>query len=958
MSNQEIRNPNTPRQPISPFRITQMRLVGDIFLLAITILFVFPMLDQSSGQIVLGAALGILAGTLIGYQLIRRNQVVTGMGFVIYGLVLGLSTISVFVDGIGLFIWVAIMLITILSVTYAIPARRLVEAIVISFLFATASLIYDLSYRGAEFRLTVPAAYTPVFWVIIAGILVAFLYYFAQQFTYFTLRAKLISSFAAIMLLSLAVLGLLNNARVENILTAEANQSLYNAAEQTEDTLQQFITFNLQTISTESKLPLLREYMALPASEQEALKPQVAATLAALAEKDPDYLVSYALLNANGDVLMDTFGSHMGTNEASLSAFQMAIQANGPIMSDVLIDPFTEQPSLYFSTPMLQEDGNLLGVLRIRYKADILQSLIENNNGRAGENSFAVLFDENLIHLAHGVAPETLFTSVGALDFDTFQRLIDNRRLPNQTAQETFLDLPELQSNLQQLLSSSNDRMYFEAQDIATGDLANQVVVVKMENTNWLVAFFQPQQIYLAPIQQLTNNTVFLSLVSVLGAAVIALALSQVIVNPILNLTNQADKLTEGDFSTRVSVTTDDEIGNLGKTFNSMASQLQNLVNNLENQVASRTRALENRAAQLQAAAEVSRDAISEQALNDLLDRAATLIYERFGYYHVGIYLKDQNEEYAILSASSDTPGQKLIASEHNYRINPDSNVGYAFILGKAILASVEDPTTQPNFHPLLPNSMSQLVLPLNIGSQTIGVLDIHSTNPTAFTNEDVQIFQILADQLAIAIQKAKVQDEMRQALDELENAYGVYTRESWHRFLQSRKNLSGYRYNKRHIEEVFMQPKLVRDAWEQGEKVILHEKSPLDPNSQTTSLAIPLKVRGEVISVINMEFETDDIPPDTSTLINEISDRLSLILENARLIETAQRKVEREQLTSHISNKIRQSLDMDLIIRTTVQEIGESLGLSEVELRLGTEEELNTAPSSKTNGHTEMRRN
>lgn len=958
MSNQEIKTPNTPRQPISPNRIAQMRLVGDLFLLAITIMFVFPVLNQLGGQIVLGAALGILAGTLIGLLYIRREQVITGMGFVIYGLVLGLTIISAFVNGIGLFIWIAIMLITILSVTYAIPARRLIEAIVVSFLFASASLIFDLSFRGAAFRLSVPAAYTPIFWVIIAGILIAFLYYFAQQFAYFTLRAKLISAFAAITLLSLAVLGLLNNARIENILTEEANQSLYNAAAQTEDSLQRFITFNLQTINTEAKLPLLREYMTLSSAEQDPLKPQVAATLEALAEKDPDYLVSYALLNANGDVLMDTFGSHMGAKEAGLSAFQMAVETDGPVMSDVLIDPFTEQPSLYFSTAMLREDGTVLGVLRIRYIADILQSLVENSNGRAGEGSFAVLFDDNLIHLAHGTAPETIFTTVGSLDFDTFQQLIENRRLPEQTAEETFNDLPELQSNLLELLSSSSQRMYFEAQDIATGDLTDQVVVLKMGSPGWLVAFFQPQEIYLAPIQQLTNSTVFLSLVSVLGAAVIALALSQVIVNPILNLTTQANQLTAGDFSTQVEITTDDEIGELGKTFNSMASQLQNLVNNLEIQVASRTRSLENRAAQLQASAEVARDAISEQVLSDLLERAATLIYERFGYYHVGIYLKDKKEEYAILSASSDPPGKKLLASEHSYRVNPDSNVGYSFILGKAILASVEDPTTQPNFHPLLPNSMSQLVLPLNSGNQTIGVVDIHSTNPTAFSEEDIQIFQILADQLAIAIQKAKVQDEMRQALEELETAYGIYTRESWHRFLQARKNLSGYRYNQRHIEEVLMQPEVVRTAWENGDQVVAHQKSPTNPNQQTTSLAIPLKVRGEVIGVINIEFETEDVPPDTRTLINEISERLSLILENARLIESAQRKVEREQLTSHISNKIRQSLDMDLILRTTVQEIGDSLGLSEVELRLGTEEDITTEQSAQTNGHNETRRN
>ena len=85
---------------------------------------------------------------------------------------------------------------------------------------------------------------------------------------------------------------------------------------------------------------------------------------------------------------------------------------------------------------------------------------------------------------------------------------------------------------------------------------------------------------------------------------------------------------------------------------------------------------------------------------------------------------------------------------------------------------------------------------------------------------------------------------------------------------------------------------------------------------------------------------KADRIPLDTSNLIDEISDRLSLILENARLIETAQRQVEREQMTNEIANNMRQSLDMDVVIRTAVQEIGQKLGLREVELRLGSHQQ------------------
>ncbi len=131
-----------------------------------------------------------------------------------------------------------------------------------------------------------------------------------------------------------------------------------------------------------------------------------------------------------------------------------------------------------------------------------------------------------------------------------------------------------------------------------------------------------------------------------------------------------------------------------------------------------------------------------------------------------------------------------------------------------------------------------------------------------------------------------------------------------------------------------------------------------MNPGSKqpTTVLAIPIKVRGTVIGVLDVEFETSKIPADTTNLINEISDRLSLILENARLIETAQRQVQRERLTSEITNSIRQSLDMDIVLRTAVQEIGERLGLTEVELRISDQEQammdgIRPVGSRKTNG-------
>jgi GAF domain-containing protein len=218
------------------------------------------------------------------------------------------------------------------------------------------------------------------------------------------------------------------------------------------------------------------------------------------------------------------------------------------------------------------------------------------------------------------------------------------------------------------------------------------------------------------------------------------------------------------------------------------------------------------------------------------------------------------------------------------------------------------------------------------VAGRTLGVIDIHSSNPTAFSEEEIGIFSTFSDQIAIAIQRTEFSQEIQETLNELESAYGQFTQDSWHQFIKGKPDqYSGYKFRQLSVEPLEDQPAEVVQAWQAGETISLtHEED------GTGIMAIPMKVRGEVIGVLDLEFESDLIPPDTQNLMAEIAERLSLVLENARLVASAQGQVEREQLASHITERISQSLDLDTVLRTATQEIGESLGLAEVEVRLG----------------------
>ncbi|NIV10473.1 MAG: HAMP domain-containing protein, partial [Aliifodinibius sp.] len=590
------------RLPISPKRIASIRVWTDLLIVVVVFIFLSPILETTTARIVLASVTGIFAGSLFGYFLIQRGRTIIGMGFVIYGFLIGLTTIAVYVEGLGPFSIVAMLLVTVISVSYAIPIQRVIEALSAGIALGVFSLVFDINFRGAAFRLAAPPQLTSALWIITLVLVGIIFYFIARQFPFFSLRAKMITSFAVITILALAALGFLNSRSVKRVLTEEANQSLLNAAIQTEETLWQFINLNYQSIETEASLPIMAEYIYALENEEVMIEERLLDTLLALAQKDPDYISSYALLDLLGNVLADTQIDHISANEADLSFFTDTIGKNSTTMSPVEIDPFTFVPSIYFGTPVVSE-GQTIGVLRVRYKADILQNIITRSNNRGGENSFAVLFDENLIHLAHGIAPETIFTTVAPLGNDIFEQLLKERRLPLKTQEETFLDLPDLEKNLLKAQTSPAGMAFFEASDIATGDLINQVVVLNMQDPEWLLAFFQPQEIYLAPIDSLANNTILLGLLSGLGAVVLGIVLTQILTAPILNLTETAEEVSKGNFQAKAQISTEDEIGILGQTFNKMTIQLQNLVTNLENQVEIRTKSLRNQTAQMQASA-------------------------------------------------------------------------------------------------------------------------------------------------------------------------------------------------------------------------------------------------------------------------------------------------------------------------------------------------------------------
>jgi GAF domain-containing protein/HAMP domain-containing protein len=446
------------------------------------------------------------------------------------------------------------------------------------------------------------------------------------------------------------------------------------------------------------------------------------------------------------------------------------------------------------------------------------------------------------------------------------------------------------------------------------------------------IAEVEQQEINLKTFKILVTNGVIGIFTSILAFMIVFIT-SRSISLPLVSLAEKANALASGEFSTRMPVDRHDEIGALSSSFNTMASELQSLIKTLEQKVEDRTRDLQKQANYLRLASEVARDSANARSLNELLNQGAQIILDRFGFYHTGIFLLDEHNQYAILRASPTEPGQEMLARHHKLKVGLEGIVGNVASTGKPRIVLDTDQDAAYFNNPLLPMTRSEIALPLKVNEQLLGVLDVQSEQPEAFSQDDIATLQIMADQLALAIQRVELAEEQSRSLRELEIASRQFTLTNWQSFAQATDFKSGYKFDG-------MQITPVNSFSEENQAILLQGRSFIIPPAKSNdtsgaSLAVPMKLRDQIIGTLLIQFNTETISPETISLIEETASRLAIALDNARLYTETQKFAERERTVSEITARIASSVNIENILRTFVQELGNHIPDSEVTVQL-----------------------
>jgi len=479
--------------------------------------------------------------------------------------------------------------------------------------------------------------------------------------------------------------------------------------------------------------------------------------------------------------------------------------------------------------------------------------------------------------------------------------------------------------------------------------------------------------------QMMLNVAISWGAVLLLVVLGVNFALLRSIAEPLERLTQASTQLAAGRLETRVAIDRADEFGRLAQAFNEMADRLQALYNELEDRVRERTRALQEanyalqrRAIQLEATAEVSRSIISIFNVDELLRKAVDLIRDRFGFYHVGIFLMDEAGEWAVLREATGEAGAQMKAQGHRLQVGETSMVGWTALHRRPRIALDVGEDAVHFANPLLPYTRSEMTLPLMVGGRLLGVLDVQSTEEAAFDEDDIRTLQSMADQLAIAIENARRLSETAALLEATSPIYRFSRRlsttitveEVAETIIQTiaETEADGCVVVEFESSDGAPEALVYRGVWRRDRAPMLR------PGMRITVDEAPLPVSllgqmwvaenaqrdprlpkpaqeflrtADVGALVNIPLRVGDRPigqvlifrllPGPFSLVSlrlyeVISDQAAVALERARLLERMRRRAEQEGALRDIADRITATFDLRTALQTTLQQLGQVL--------------------------------
>ncbi len=597
-------------------------------------------------------------------------------------------------------------------------------------------------------------------------------------------------------------------------------------------------------------------------------------------------------------------------------------------------DESTGKMALMIAAPIMGGDlsnPSFIGVVRTTFDVDVLRNAVQARSGGARttlvDANGMIIAGPNMVRVGKQV-PESWMAWVRSQDAET-----DSERPRWQEAQDEE-GIPIL----------------YGYAPITSASIIHENERAPIYGLDWTLFVHRPQKEAYASVTRTRRVgwlAVALFFVLAMGAA---FAVARTLVTPLAQLVSVTRRMAFGDLSARAEMKRQDEIGELADNFNHMADEIAEIVATLEQRVESRTSELEQRSHYLEASAEVSRAVSSMLDANALIRQVVDLIRERFDLYYVGLFLVDEENVWAVLRAGTGEPGKSMLARQHRIRIG-EGMIGWSVanarprvaleVGGDAVRLATEE----------LPLTRSEAALPLRSRGQVLGAITVQSEEPGVFDEDTVVVLQAMADQVAVALDNARLLGQRQEALERLSRAYGESIRDAWIDIFGSQLEVGYLSTSEEAVQPVSgpWSPAMLQalQRGETTEETFSHMPARDDspavsvegvPAFESSSVVVPVKIRDQVLGV--MEFNKPETAPQWTeeevVLLETLCEQLGLALERARLYEDSRRRAADESMVSQVAARIRETLNVDTVLQTATREMRDMLNLAEVEIRMG----------------------
>jgi methyl-accepting chemotaxis protein len=490
----------------------------------------------------------------------------------------------------------------------------------------------------------------------------------------------------------------------------------------------------------------------------------------------------------------------------------------------------------------IMENDRFYGVAGVDLKIDFVQGIVDE------------------IDLYGGTATAVIVTNTGTL--------VAVRNQPDQALQPATSIYPDFEHILPRIAagetftSLSPDGQYlrvFSPVDLGeTGSHSSLGLIIPFSGIT-------------APATASAVREVLISLGIIILSLLVLWYLAGQLVRPVIDLTAVANTISAGNLNAVADTKAPNETGILAKAFNSMTSQLRNMLDTLEQRVAARTRNLE-------LAAEVGRAVSQVRDLDIMLKDACDLILKEFNLYYVQVYLTAANQKSLNLEAGTGEVGAQLVRREHSLPLDSNSINGRAAVEKHSIVISntAQSPTFRQN--PLLPETRGEMAVPLIVADKVVGVLDMQSKEAGVLNHEVLPAFEALAGQLAVAIQNANLLEEANEARAEVEKQARRLVRQSWNE----------------HLDAVHT-PEQIGFKFDQKEVVPL--VGPNESRVSENAISSSISVTGEPLGSLTVEMGDSSSQDQAVELVNIVAQQMAQQIENLRLLESAERYRQKAEL-------------------------------------------------------------